>query len=215
MRTRLEIAAVLVAVVWMAVMSFQVQQAKRDAEAAGQVRDSLLMEVAAADAASNGWAVQFGVMEKDLLGKIARRDSLSALLARDLDRANARVRSLVEVVAVLKDSLVSQGTPGDTTPSGETTYTGELDDGLLRATWGFVPPELSLAYSVRVGLEIITSEGGGRWLVAARASDPRVSLSVPAFYFEPPEPLQKCTFGAKAKWFLFGNLTGVAARSIY
>ena len=215
MRTKIELGALLVVVISLAVMSFKVKGYQAELIAAERVRDSLLLEEAAAEAAADGWAVQFGELETDLLGRVARRDSMSQRLAASLERANARVRSLVEVVAVLKDSLVSVGAPGDTTEAGEVTFHGAINDGLLTGSWRFLQPSLFLTYGVTVPLEIITSEGGGRWLVTARSSDPRVSLSVPGFYFEPPAPVQKCGLGTRVRWLLMGGLTGAALRSIY
>lgn len=211
MRLKIEVFVALCLLALAAQYAIRLGHAERERNQAAQVRDSLWIEDAANRAAIDGWAVQFGVLEKDLNGKISRRDSLNQRLAASLDRANAKVRTLTDLVVTLNDSLTSVGTAGDTTEAGDVTYTGEIDDGLLRATWGFVPPALSLAYGVTVPLEIVTSEGGdGRWLVVARSKDSRASVSVKGFWFSPPAPVRvaKCTLTQTAWRFGLGVLAG-------
>ena len=92
---------------------------------------------------------------------------------------------------------------------------GAIDDGLLKASWAFMRPDLSLAYSVDVPLEIVTAEGGdGRVLVTARAKDSRASVSVPGFWFspQPAVEVQRCTIRQSAVRVGLGLLGGLAIR---
>ena len=211
MRTKIEVFVAVCLIGLAMSFSLRLRHEQQEREQAEQVRDSLFLEEAANNAALDGWAVKFGTLQKDMNGEFARRDSMAARLVKDLDKAHAQIRSLVEVVVSLNDSLTSVGTPTDTTEAGAVTYTGTMDDGLLRATWGFLAPELSLTYGVTVPLELVTSEAGGRWMLVARSKDPRVVVSVPTFYFSPPTPTQVCTMGQKAKVFGLGSVIGILA----
>lgn len=211
MRTRLELAAIVVALLALGWLWTRLEAAESREAAAAHARDSLLVEEAAERARADGWIAQFGE-ETERLGKIlGRRDSIAAALRESLERANARILSLTNVIATLEDSVTSLASRVDTTEAGEVAYRGGIADGLLTGTWRFLPPELSLAYSVSVPLEIVTSEGGdGRWLVTARATDPRASVAVDGFWFDPPPPVQvaRCTLRQTAWRVGIGILAG-------
>jgi hypothetical protein len=218
MRLKLEVFVVLCLLGLATSMSLKLERSRRDLAIASQLRDSLLIEDAASRAKLDGWEVRFGQREEELGNMVARRDSISARLARSLDKANARILSLTTLTAILKDSLTSLGTPGDTTSTGAVTYHGAINDGLLDASWRFLAPSLSLAYRVSVPLEIVTSEGGdGRWLVTARATDARAAVSVGEFWFSPAPPVQvsKCTLKQTGLRFGIGILAGVLAPRVY
>ena len=212
MRTKVEVFVVLCLLGLAFQYALRLKHSEGERVQAERVRDSLFMEDAGNKASLDGWSVKFGTLQKDINAEFAHRDSMAARLVGDLNKAHARIRSLVEVVAVLKDSLVSTGTPGDTTSTGAVTYHGAINDGLLDAAWRFLAPSLSLAYRVSVPLEIITSEGGdGRWLVTARAKDPRASVSVGEFWFNPPAPVKvdRCTLKQTGWRVGIGALAGI------
>jgi hypothetical protein len=191
MRLKIEVFVVLCLLGLATNMSLKLERSRRDLAVASQLRDSLLVEDAASRAELDGWAVRFGQREEELGNMVARRDSISARLARSLDKANARIRTLTTLTAVLEDSLTSLGSPGDTTATGAVTYHGAINDGLLDASWRFSVPSLFLSYKATIPVEIVTSEGGdGRWLVTARATDARAAVSVGEFWFSPAPPVR-------------------------
>lgn len=211
MRTRLEIIAVVLAMLAVGWLSWRLEAAERATDAAARTRDSLLIEEAAERARADGWETRFGEETERLDNLLGERDRIADALRESLRQANARILSLTDVVATLKDSLRSVATAVDTTEAGVVSYAGGIADGLLTGTWRFLPPELALAYSVSVPLEIVTSEGGdGRWLVTARATDPRASVEVSGFWFDPPPPVQvqRCTVGQTLRRVGIGILAG-------
>jgi len=211
MRTRLEIVAAIVVVAGWFVLSMKLQASERARHSAERVRDSLAIEAVAQEAMADGWEVRFGELDRDLRDRLAGRDSVTLRLAKSLDRANAQVRSLVDIVATLEDSLASVGAPEIDADGSVVAWAGNVEDGLLTGSWRFAPPELALRYSVAVPLEIVTSEGGdGRWLVTARATDPRASAQVEGFWFAPPPPVQiaRCTLPQVARWLGIGVVAG-------
>jgi hypothetical protein len=196
------IAAVVVLVVVM-VTQWQLV-ATRERLARAETRADSIAADAAIDAIRRDsvWSATVASTERDLAQAISERDSTSAALVARLDdagiriamltalsaRAQGEVESLAQRSTVLTDSLTALA---DTVKSWE----GEIDDGLLTATWRFdLPPARhTLTYGVTIPGELVVSEtGDGRTVVLARSTHPRASLDIgevvvsePAKYEQP------------------------------
>lgn len=196
------IAAVLLLVVVM-VTQWQLV-ATRERLALADTRADSIAADAAIDAIrrDSAWSATVASTERDLAQAISERDSTSAALVARLDdagiriamltalsaRAQGEVESLAQRARVLTDSLAALA---DTVERWE----GEIDDGLLRATWRFnIPPARhTLTYGVTIPGELVVSEtSDGRTVVLARSTHPRASLDIgevvvsePAKYEQP------------------------------
>lgn len=148
------------------------------------------------------WSASIASTQRDLAQAISERDSTSAALVARLDDANIRIAMLTDLSATARgevESLAQQATMltdslaalADTVERWE----GEINDGLLRATWRFdLPPARhTLTYGVTIPGELVVSEtGDGRTVVLARSTHPRASLDIgevvvsePAKYEQP------------------------------
>ena len=182
------IAAVIVLVIVM-VTQWQLV-ATRERLARADTRADSIAADAAIDAIrrDSAWSATVASTERDLAQAISERDSTSAALVARLDdaririamltdlsaRAQGEVESLAQRARLLTDSLAALA---DTVQRWE----GEIDDGLLRATWRFdLPPARhTLTYGVTIPGELIVSEtGDGRTVVLARSTHPRASLDI-------------------------------------
>ena len=215
----MEVFGVCVLVALLFSMSLKLKRAEAVATANAMARDSLAIDAAKVRAERDGWKARFGETA-NVGAQLESSDERSRRLAHSLAEANAEIVSLTKINATLSDSMTVLAASQDTADSGEVTYRGQINDGLLTASWRFTAPALGLDYSASVPVEIVTSRGGdGRWLVTARATDPRASVSVPAFYIDPPDPMtvQHCSLGAKAKYVgvggaLFGGIRLIFGR---
>lgn len=206
--------------VWVATMKWDLHRASQVWEEVTTERDSLAIVAAAERARTDGWEVSFAKSTANLHKMLRERDTALATLVKDLRASHVRLAYLAEVNVSLRGQVESFGSPvgtpedvpGSQTPS---QWTGELDDGLLTASWGFwaVDARLLLSpYSVDVSGELVGAEGGdGRHVVFARASDPRVTLSLGRYLFQPVEPVIRnhCSWMRQGLVGGFGFLGGM------
>ena len=182
------IAAVVLVVILM-VTQWQLV-ATRDRLARADTRADSIAADAAIDAIrrDNAWGAAVASTRRDLAQAISERDSTSAALVARLDDANIRIAMLTDLSATAKgevESLAQRATVltdslaalADTVERWE----GEIDDGLLMATWRFdLPPARhTMTYGVTIPGELVVSEtGDGRTVVLARSTHPRASLDI-------------------------------------
>lgn len=182
------IAAVVLVVILM-VTQWQLV-ATRDRLARADTRADSIAADAAIDAIrrDNAWGAAVASTRRDLAQAISDRDSTSAALVARLDDANIRIAMLTDLSATAKgevESLAQRATVltdslaalADTVERWE----GEIDDGLLMATWRFdLPPARhTMTYGVTIPGELVVSEtGDGRTVVLARSTHPRASLDI-------------------------------------
>ncbi len=187
---KIEVGAVAALTLFGAGQSWHVKRLEAEVASVAHARDSLLIDNAAEAARADGWATRFADTTRSIAGLLAAQDSQARALSRSLEAAHAHETMLAELVAGLKDSLTSVASSVDTIAGGQVRYSGALDDGLLTGSWRFLAPALSLDYSARVPIQIVTSRGGdGRWLITARATDPRASVEVQQAVINPPPPV--------------------------
>lgn len=210
-RTKVEAGLVAAGLAVIATFTLQLHNAEAARDRAITERDSFALEAVSARADADGWSTQFATVQGDLWKVLASRDTLSERLAKTIRDAGARVAALTDIVVSLRDSLTSVGTPTDTSALGVVTYRGTLDDGLLSGTWRFAQPDLSLAYKAAVPVEIVTSRAGRRWLITARATDPRASVTVGDYWVDPEPPItvDRCTLRQRATAAGAGSLVGL------
>jgi hypothetical protein len=204
------IAAVVVLVVVM-VTQWQLV-ATRERLARAETRADSIAADAAIDAIRRDsvWSATVASTERDLAQAISERDSTSAALVARLDdagiriamltalsaRAQGEVESLAQRSTVLTDSLTALA---DTVKSWE----GEIDDGLLTATWRFdLPPARhTLTYGVTIPGELVVSEtGDGRTVVLARSTHPRASLDIGEVVVSEPEKYEQPVAWRRYLW---------------
>lgn len=217
MRTRLEVLAAVILIALLARASFQVRALEARAAAAENVRDSLLVEEAAAWAAAAGWESQFADSTQAMIEEIVATDAELAVLRDRMEEANALVSGYVSLIAVVQDSMASLATSRDTTTPCPTWWAGEIDDELLTARWRFerFAERLDFGpYRVRAPGRLVTTHAGdGRWHVAAMGSDPRVRLELGDVWISPPSPVEvrMCQVSTKATWAGLGAVGGMVA----
>lgn len=146
------------------------------------------------DRARDDWAIAAGEREADLTARLAQeRDSAVAALAGDLQAARGRVRQAVGLQAAAEGRLRAVADSLSLLAPDPDSVAGTFDDGQLIGAWSYLygPRELVIPwYRATFGAELYTIEGGdGRVAVAARATDPRVTLDVTRLVFDPPEPV--------------------------
>lgn len=194
MRTKLEVVGAVLLLALLAASSFRAGSLEGRLDAAERVRDSLLVEEAAAWAAAEGWESRFADSAQAMLDEIMAMDTELASLYGRMEEANARVSGYVSLIAVVEDSLASLATSRDTTAVCPAWWAGEIDDDLLTARWRFerFAERLDFGpYQVRAPGRLVTVQGGdGRTLVAAMGSDPRVNLGIPNVWLSPPPPVE-------------------------
>jgi len=186
-------------------------------------RDSIAADAAMARAEALGWKGQFATATEQLWKQIASREESLAALTEDFRASGIRITRLTSVVASLQDSIVSVGIPA-AIPDGEAdtvppSWSGEVDDGVLRASWTFwrFDPRLTMDYGVNVPIELIEGESGdGRTLVLARGRDPRVTVTFEELLVDRPPPVvvEHCSVGTRLKWGLGGLGAGFGAGSL-
>lgn len=181
---------------------WQVGQA-RDATKKARVRgDSIAAEaVVAAFAQDSTWEVRFAAQSDDLGRSFEESgDTARARLGRDLKAANVRIDLLAEVVASARGEVISVGNRAGTLSDSlsqtietcEGAWEGKIDDGLLRALWGFTLPEVqhTLNYRVEIPGEIVVSTAGdGRTIVSAKSNHPQASFQLDSVLVDPPPPV--------------------------
>ena len=171
-------------------------------------RDSLAGDAVRLRLKADGWEAEFANATGHLWKLVFSRDSV---FAADLRASGVRIRRLTQLVATLEGQVSSVGVL-DTVPG---TWTGGIDDGLLTASWGFSPPNLSLDYAVSVPIELVEGEAGdGRTLVLARGLDPRVSVTFSELLVNyKVVVVNHCPVGTRLKWgsvgMGFGFILGV------
>jgi hypothetical protein len=163
------IAAVVVLVVVM-VTQWQLV-ATRERLARAETRADSIAADAAIDAIRRDsvWSATVASTERDLAQAISERDSTSAALVARLDDASIRIAMLTDLSAKAKgevESLAQRSTvlTDSLTALADTVerWEGEIDDGLLTATWRFdLPPARhTLTYGVTIPGELVVSETG-------------------------------------------------------
>jgi hypothetical protein len=204
------IAAVVLLVVVM-VTQWQLV-ATRERLARADTRADSIAADAAIDAIrrDSAWSATVASTRRDLAQAISERDSTSAALVARLDdagiqiamltdlsaRAQGEVESLAQRATVLTDSLTALA---DTVERWE----GEIDDGLLTATWRFdLPPARhTLTYGVTIPGELVVSEtGDGRTVVLARSTHPRASLDIGEVVVSEPEKYEQPVAWRRYLW---------------
>jgi len=180
-------------------------------------RDALAADAAAERRRADGWQAVFAEDTGHLFKKITSRDSVLAIAARDLKASGVRITRLTSMVASLQGQTSSPGEP-DALPDSETdtvpaSWSGEIDDGLLRAPWTFFrfDPRLALDYVVEIPIQLIEGESGdGRTLVLARALDPRASVTFDELLVHrfPPVVVEHCSIWTRGKYAAGGGLIG-------
>ena len=167
-------------------------------------RDSLALEGAASRAEDAGWKVTMGDSVGNLRKRLAKQDTAMATLVEDLHASRARLSWMADVNVTLRGQVESFGSPMDPPDSAPESpepseWSGELSDGLLTASWAFRAVDVRLLldpYAVQVEGELVGSEGGdGSHVVFARAFDPRATLSLGNYTFQPAPPVieTRCT----------------------
>jgi hypothetical protein len=202
---------------WLGWTKVELYAATTGLERAEDERDRLALEASAERARADGWEDRFGVETGDLQREVAKRDGQAARLVADLAQARARLGWLAEVNVTLRGQVEGVGTevPPDELPEPDTQqWRGTLTDSLLTTDWSFTLPPARLAlspYMVNVSGELIGTEGGdGSRVIFARASDPRVTLSLGSYTFQPPPPefRDRCSWTRQGFVFLGGIATG-------
>lgn len=209
------IAAVVLLVIVM-VTQWQLVATREHLARADTRADSIAAD-AAIDAIrrDSAWSATVASTERDLAQAISERDSTSAALVARLDdagiriamltdlsaRAQGEVESLARRARVLTDSLAALA---DTVERWE----GEIDDGLLRATWRFdLPPARhTLTYGVTIPGELVVSEtGDGRTVVLARSTHPRASLDIGEVVVSEPAEFEQPVAWRRYLWAALGG----------
>jgi hypothetical protein len=208
--------------IWVGVVKWDLHQANQAHAEVTTERDSVAVAAAADRARTAGWEVSFAKATANLHKMLRQRDTAMATLVQDLRASNARLSYVTEVNVKLRGQAESFGRPVDA-PEGQTPsqWAGELDDGLLRASWGFwaVDGRLLLdPYWLDIAGEYVGAESGdGQHVVFGRAFDPRVTLSFGEYHFQPPpiEVRNRCSWTrqgiAGGIGFLGGLWTGARA----
>lgn len=180
-----------------------------EAKTEAQLRaDSLAAELAGERLASEGWEVRFTETEDSLLALVASQGEDFEIVSRELEAARIQIRSLTRTLAQGGDTVV------DTVfIRSDSTWGGEIDDGLLRAQWSLdpIPGIFRMPYTVTVEQEFVQGvTGDGRGMITARALDPRVELSVTEFAYSIPTPvvISKCGWGERLRWLGGGLAVG-------
>ncbi len=191
----------LVAIVIAAFSRWQLGEARDAIESARVRADSIAGEAVVEKVrADSVWSVRFAGQADDLGQDLAKRDDDLGQLATDLAGANVRIGLLAEVNASARGSIVSLSdrvgalldAQGDTV-SVEGSWGGDLDDGLLTGSWGFVLPaaEHRLSYGVTLPGEIVTSvTGDGRTIIAVRSTNPLATFVIGETFVDPPDPVE-------------------------
>jgi hypothetical protein len=195
--------------------------AERDARV-----DSLRTDLLVAGVDSAGWEVRLVGATEGLEAQLQELGDSTALLATEKAALALEVESLggqLRVVADMYASLAGSIEAHDATVhtsarDGESTVdvpypdsvTAPIDDGLLSGRLAFFPPSaLDLQYRVELALALGWIEAAdGRALVTARAEHPNVTLRYGEVFYQPPSPVEFCSFGTKATWAGIGG--GVA-----
>ena len=158
----------------------------------------------------------FGDSTDDLRGQLEGKDSAFARLAEDLHASRVRLGYLAEVNVSYRAQIESFGERVDTlSDSLPDRWAGSFDDGLLQAEWDFVASLVRLRldpYAVSISGELVGAEAGdGRHVVFGRAADPRVTLSIGRYTFEPAPPVvqNRCSWTRQGLTFLAGFAGGV------
>jgi len=128
----------------------------------------------------------------------------NAELARQVEELGGELRTLAIMYAELAgsieahDATVHTSTPGAPPDS----ISAVINDGLLSGRLVYRPPA-TLAidpYRVELALALGWIEApDGRALLTARAAHPNVRLSFGDVYYQPPNPVTFCGFGAQLK----------------
>jgi hypothetical protein len=204
------IAAVVVLVVVM-VTQWQLV-ATRERLARAETRADSIAADAAIDAIRRDsvWSATVASTERDLAQAISERDSTSAALVARLDDASIRIAMLTDLSAKAKgevESLAQRSTvlTDSLTALADTVerWEGEIDDGLLTATWRFdLPPARhTLTYGVTIPGELVVSEtGDGRTVVLARSTHPRASLDIGEVVVSEPEKYEQPVAWRRYLW---------------
>jgi len=199
---------------------WELHELRRAIEERTTERDSLAAEAAVQRARANGWVVEFAEGTAHLSREIASRDSTLAALSRDLRASGVRVSELTSLVASMEGRISSTGVP-DSAPASDSTgvpasWSGSVDDGLLKGSWRFFRPDprLLLDYRADVPVELIQGlAGDGRTVVMARSPDPRVRVSFAELLVDRPQPVtvRVCSWGTRIRWALGGLVLGAGA----
>ncbi len=189
---------------------FRVGQAQELAESYRIKADSIAAEALVdAFASDSTWDVQFATQADDLAQQFLESgDTARVRLGNELADANVRIGFLTTVLASAQGEVISVGNRvgalsdelSETTEVCGGTWAGEIDDGLLTASWGFVLPAIqhTLNYSVEIPGEIVQADAGdGRTIVSARATHPRASLALESIYVDPPDPIVEVKLSKK------------------
>lgn len=205
----------------------QCSAGRRVAEA-NERRDSLATVALEARAAELGWETSFA-RETERGQTLARwlqdsRDSTALLqdevaeLAREVETLGGELRVVAEMYARAVGQIEAHDAVLHTSAEGPDSITGHVDDGLLSAdvTATLEPPTVAIPrYSVELALALGWIEApDGRALVTARASDPRVELRFGETYYDPPAPIQVCTFGQRLEAGAWGGGIALGIREL-
>jgi len=221
--TRNPLAAFLAVVIitlflWVAILKWDIRQANQARAEVTTERDAIALVAAEDRAKLAGWEVTNGVFVGNLHKMLRERDTAMATLVQDLRASRVSLSYLAEVNITLRGQVESFGSPvgtsEDQTPS---QWAGEIDDGLLRTSWGFWAVDARLLldpYWVDISGELVGAESGdGQHVVFGRAFDPRVTLSLGEYHFQPPpiEVRDHCSWTRMGVVGGFGFLGGMWA----
>lgn len=192
------LAAVAIAVAIWALVSGSMD--RRRADRADARADSLATEAAAGALRELGWETTLAGVTRDLVQLL--EDSVATVL--EAARSRPIVRTVVEATAG-----GSSAAELDSVASGPDSSVYRIRDDVLSGTvtaWRD-SAVARLDWTAAVEVELVHSVAAdGRLLLAARPSDPRVSLAVPELAWSPPPPPPG---PSRLRWLLGGIVVGV------